>query len=95
MKDAGEIVRSAIELRDVVIRIQREGRTAFVRRSEQESPSFRIIGHPTKQMSLDHLFKEETPPVYMENIAQAMAQADRAGEEVPVMIVYTEEEKKA
>lgn len=80
-------VRGSIEFRDAVFTLAKGGRPVYMRMAGRLHPAYRVIGgdNPSNRIELEHLFQQPCPPVQMEDAAQAMVRADRAGFEVPVI----------
>ena len=76
-------VEGAIEFRDAVMQLEKEGREVFVRRAVSGTPVYRVIP-PMGNMNMEHLFASNTPPVHMEDFAQAIREGS------PKMIVFTQ-----
>lgn len=83
-------VRGSIEFRDAVMKLEREGGQICARLKGDTVAEYRVISGWT--ITLDDLLAGPLPPVRMEDLATALARADEAGEDVPLVEVFTLED---
>lgn len=74
-------VNGSVEFRDVVHRLSREGHRVYVKMAgfglHVYAINTREGTHP--KITMDDLFEERWSPIYMEDFAQALVQADEEG----------------
>lgn len=81
-------VKDAIQFRDAVAKFALDDVPVYARLDGFEAPTFHIIyGH--RGITLKDMFSSPYPPIQMEEFASALWRAERNGEEVPVVNVFT------
>lgn len=71
-------VSGSVEFRDVVMDLDRQRKYVYVRLHGTDTPTYEILPRhvdPFQRITIDGLFKNFWPPVYMEDFAQALLAA--------------------
>lgn len=81
-------VEGSIEFRDLVMAMTKENLPVYVRLNGSEAPTYRILTG-LRGVTVDDLFNAPYPPIQMEEFASALWRAEKVGDDVPAVNVFT------